>query len=140
MIFLCLALYNAGGMTTLQLQHYSIYPAVGREHFAEYIQANNRAAALPTILPAMLLLLSSIALLVLRPGFVRPSEAVAAFALNLIALVSTFTWQRPIQARMAATGYDDVLTRRLIRTNWIRTLAYWMTAVVGMLILARVMA
>lgn len=54
-VFLFLAIYNAGCMTALQLQHYGIYPAVGREGFAEYMRANNRAAALPTILPAILL-------------------------------------------------------------------------------------
>ena len=45
-VFLFLAIYNAGCMTALQLQHYGIYPAVGREGFAEYMRANNRAAAL----------------------------------------------------------------------------------------------
>ena len=29
-----IAIYNAGCMTTLQLQHYGIYPSVGKEHFA----------------------------------------------------------------------------------------------------------
>ena len=60
LLFQFLAIYNAGCMTTLQLQHYGIYPAVGREHFARYMRANNRAALLPTILPAMLLLVSSL--------------------------------------------------------------------------------
>jgi hypothetical protein len=44
-VFLFLAIYNAGCMTALQLQHYGIYPAVGREGFAGYMRANNRAAA-----------------------------------------------------------------------------------------------
>jgi len=76
LFFIFLAVYNAGCMTTLQLQHYAIYPAVGRENFAGYMRANNRAAALPTILPAMLLLLTSIAMLFYRPQFVRQAEAV----------------------------------------------------------------
>ncbi len=126
--FAFLAMYNAGCMTTLQLQHYGIYPAVGKEHFAEYMRANNRAAALPTILPAMLLLITSLLLTVQRPVFVRPYEAMAALALNVVALISTFRWQRPIQGRMAESGYDETLTRRLIATNWIRTIAYWLTA------------
>lgn len=91
----------------LQLQHYGIYPEVGKENFAAYIRANNRAAALPTILPAVLLLLSSLILMVQRPGFVKPHEAAAGLGLNLVALLSTFLWQRPIQGRMAESGYDD---------------------------------
>jgi hypothetical protein len=135
--FLFLAIYNAGCMTVLQIQHYGIYPAVGKENFAAYMRANNRAAAIPTIVPAMLLLLSSVALLVHRPGFVRPYEAAAVLGLNLIALLSTFVWQRPIQGQMAETGYDDTNTRRLIATNWIRTIAHWLIAILAMVILTR---
>jgi hypothetical protein len=135
--FLCLAIYNAGCMTTLQLQHYGIYPAVGKEHFAAYLRANNRAAILPTIIPAMLLLLSSLVLTVSRPAFVNPSEAVAGLTLNLVALVSTFVWQRPIQDQMASHGYDEAAVRRLISTNWIRTIAHWLIALVAVVVLGR---
>ena len=138
-VFLFLAIYNAGCMTALQLQHYGIYPAVGREGFAEYMGANNRAAALPTILPGMLLLLLSVALVLFRPSFVRPYEAWAALALNLITLFSTFRWQRPIQAAMAKTGYDEANVRLLIRTNWIRTISYLLLAILCLSILLRVL-
>ena len=138
--FVFLSIYNAGCMTALQLQHYGIYPAVGREGFAEYMRANNRAAALPTILPGMLLLLLSIALAIFRPSFVRPYEAWAALALNLITLFSTFRWQRPIQGEMAATGYDEKKVRVLIRTNWIRTVSYLLLALLCVSILLRVLA
>jgi hypothetical protein len=138
--FLFLAIYNAGCMTVLQIQHYGIYPAVGKENFAAYMRANNRAAAIPTIVPAMLLLLSSVALLVQRPGFVRPYEAAAGLGLNLIALLSTFVWQRPIQGQMAETGYDEASIRRLIATNWIRTIAHWLIAILAMVILTRLVA
>jgi hypothetical protein len=136
-VFLFLAIYNAGCMTALQLQHYGIYPSVGKENFAAYMRANNRAAALPTILPAMLLLLSSLSLLVQRPGFVRPYEAAASLGLNLVALLSTFVWQRPIQGQMAKSGYDEANIRRLIATNWIRTIALWLIAILGTIILTR---
>lgn len=138
-VFLFLAIYNAGCMTALQLQHYGIYPAVGRESFAEYMRANNRAAALPTILPGMLLLILSIALLIFRPSFVRPYEAWAALALNLITLFSTFRWQRPLQGEMAAAGYDDTKVSVLIRTNWIRTISYLLLALLCASILLRVL-
>ena len=136
-VFLFLAIYNAGCMTALQLQHYGIYPSVGKENFVVYMRANNRAAVLPTIVPAMLLLLSSLVLMVHRPGFVKPSEAVAALGMNLVALLSTFMWQRPIQGRMAECGYDEASIRRLIATNWIRTIAHWLIAILGTVVLTR---
>ena len=140
LVFLFLAIYNAGCMTVLQLQHYGIYPSLSNENFAAYIRANNRAAALPTILPAVLLLLSSLILVVQRPGFVKPFEAAAALGLNLVALLSTLLWQRPIQARMAESGYDEASIRRLIATNWIRTIAHWLIAILGIVILTRLVA
>jgi hypothetical protein len=137
-VFLFLAIYNTGCMTALQLQHYGIYPLVGREGFAEYMRANNGAAVVPTIIPGMLLLLASLALAYFPPWFVRPLEAWAALALNLVALFSTFRWQRPLQGEMAATGYDDTKVRTLIRTNWIRTLCYWILSALAIWILLRV--
>jgi hypothetical protein len=136
-VFLFLSIYNAGCMTVLQLQHYGIYPSVGKESFAAYMRANNRAAAIPTIIPAMLLVLSSLALVAQRPGFVRPYEAAAALGLNVVALISTFVWQRPIQGRMAESGYDEANIRRLIATNWIRTIAHWLIAILATTILMR---
>lgn len=35
--FLFLALFNAGAMTTLQIQHYGIYPYVGRDDFKRWL-------------------------------------------------------------------------------------------------------
>jgi len=139
-VLLFLAIYNAGCMTALQLQHYGIYPSVGRQNFAAYIRANNRAAILPTIIPALLLLLSSLTLLVRRPGFVRSYEAVVILGLNLVALLSTIVWQRPIQGRMTESGYDDASIRRLIATNWIRTIAHWLIAILGTIVLIRLVA
>ena len=50
-LYLFLAVYAAGNMVTLQIQHYGIYPFVGKEAFRAYMQANNKAALLPSILP-----------------------------------------------------------------------------------------
>ena len=138
-VFLILAIYNAGCMTALQLQHYGIYPAVGKDGFAEYMRANNRAAVLPTILPGILLQLTSIALVIFRPWFVGRDEAWFALVLNLVTVFSTIRWQRRLQGQMAATGYDETKVHLLIRTNWIRTISYLMLAVLCVAILMRVL-
>ena len=97
LFFVFLAIYNAGCMTTLQLQHYGIYPSVGKENFANYMRANNRAAALP----------------------------------------STFTWQRRLHSEMAENGYDEAKVRKLIATNWIRTISHLLIAILAIAILPR---
>jgi hypothetical protein len=136
-IFLFLAIYNAGCMTALQIQHYGIYPAVGREGFADYMRANNRAAALPTIVPGILLLLVSVGLVFFRPAFVTNFEGVEAFALNFVAFMSTILWQRRLQGEMAVSGYDEVKVHLLIRTNWIRVVCYWLQAALAISIVIR---
>ena len=138
-VFLFLAFYNAGNMTTLQLQHYGIYPAVPTEGFAEYIRANNRAAVVPTIVPAMILLLASVWLAIFRPPFIRPFEGYAAFWLNFFAIMSTAVWQRPLQGEMARSGYNEAKVRLLIRTNWIRTISYLLLSALAVSILVRVL-
>jgi hypothetical protein len=138
-IFLFLAIYNAGCMTALQIQHYGIYPAVGREGFADYMKANNRAAAVPTILPGIALLLVSVGLVFFRPAFVTNFEGVEAFALNFFAFLSTILWQRRLQGEMAVSGYDEAKVRLLIRTNWIRVVCYWLHAALAISIVIRVM-
>jgi hypothetical protein len=123
-MYLFLALYNAGNMTSLQLQHYSIYHLVGKEYFQKYIQANNEAAFLPAVLPGTLLLLASFVLVFLRPTFVTFPMALVLLAFNVIAMISTFAWQRRLQSEMALTGYDEGKVRLLLATNWIRTIAF----------------
>jgi len=136
-VFAFLAAFNAGAMATLQIQHYPLYPAVGVAQFKEYIRANNRAAVVPVIIPAVLLLLASALLLISRPAFMSLGAAAAAFALNVIQLVSTFLWQRRVQADMADTGYDETKVRLLVSTNWIRTLAFLVEAVLAIAIFVR---
>jgi len=135
--FVFLSVFNAGAMTTLQLQHYAIYPHVGRGNFVEYISANNRAALVPVILPALSLLLVSLALVLVRPPLMHASEASAALALNLVQLASTAIWQRRLQSEMAVSGYDEAKTRLLVATNWVRTIAFLAQAVLAVTIVGR---
>jgi hypothetical protein len=138
--FTFLASFNAGTMTTLQIQHYGIYPYVGTESFARYIRANNRAAFLPAILPAMLLLIASLILVIARPRFMTLGEAIVALVLNLAMLASTFIWPRRLQAEMAESGYDEAKTRLLLSTNWIRTIGFLAQALLATMIVLRAIA
>ena len=47
--------------------------------------------------------------------------------------------QRRIQGEMAATGYDEAKIRTLITTNWIRTTAHLLLAILAVMILLRVL-
>jgi len=136
-IFLFLAVFAAGNMVTLQIQHYGIYPFVGKENFRNYMQANNDAAKFPSIIPAMLLLLMNIVLIFIKPDFLPLFTAMFFLLLNIIALISTFKWQRKLQGEMAVTGYDAEKIARLISTNWIRTIVFLLQAFMVVVITIR---
>ena len=118
-------------MTTLQIQHYGIYPFVGRETFKEYMQANNKSARIPSILPAVLLLITNIILLFLHPQFMLEYEVVLFLALNVAILISTFIWQRKLQGQMAITGYDEGKIKLLLTTNWIRVILFLLQGIIA---------
>ena len=134
-IYVFLAVFSAGNMVTLQIQHYGIYPSVGRENFKIYMQANNRSAKIPSIIPAMILLLLNVVLIFIRPSFMSATMVILALILNFVALFSTFKWQRKLQGEMAVTGYDEGKINKLISTNWIRTFAFLIQAVFAVLII-----
>jgi hypothetical protein len=136
-IYLFLAVFAAGNMVTLQIQHYGIYPSVGKENFKKYIQANNDAAKIPSIIPALSLLLVNLIMIFVKPDFIPLSTIMIFLMLNLVALISTFKWQRKIQGEMAVSGYDEEKIARLIRTNWIRTLVFLIQAVMAVVITVR---
>lgn len=134
-VYTFLAAYNAGNMMSLQIQHYGIYHFVGKDNFKSYMNANNRAALIPAILPGMLMLILSVILLFIRPVFMTSPEAIASLALNIIAFISTFKWQRKLQSDMATTGYDDKKIKLLLSTNWIRTIAFILLGILTISIL-----
>ncbi len=123
-VYTFLAAYSAGNMLTLQIQHYGIYPFVGKENFKNYMIANNTSALVPSIIPGFSMLILSIVLLFFRPIFMSSTEALVSLALNLVAFISTFKWQRRLQSDMAITGYEELKIKLLLSTNWIRTIAF----------------
>jgi hypothetical protein len=134
-VYTFLAAYNAGNMMSLQIQHYSLYPFVGKENFKDYMKANNKAALIPAVLPGMLMLILSITLMFFRPVFMTSLEAVVSLALNMVAFISTIAWQRKLQSDMVNKGYEEEKIKLLVSTNWIRTIAFMLLGILTISIL-----
>ena len=134
-LFLFLSIFNAGNMTSLQIQHYSIYYYVGKDNFKDYIKANNKSARLPAVIPGISLLIVSFILIFFRPDFMTLVEAIVILVLNLLSLFSTFKWQRKLQSEMTETGYDENKINILISTNWIRVFAFLIQGILAVFII-----
>jgi hypothetical protein len=52
----------------------------------------------------------------------------ASLACNCINLISTGVWQARLHGELAKSGYQELLVRKLVRTNWIRTFALLLQA------------
>jgi nicotinamide riboside transporter PnuC len=70
-----------------------------------------------------------------RPVFMTSLEALVSLALNIVAFISTFRWQRKLQSDMVNKGYDERKIKLLLSTNWIRTIAFMLLGILTISIL-----
>ncbi len=107
----------------VQIVHYPLFLKVGELNFKEY-EVSHQSRTSIVVAPLMLTELATGLLLVLqRPSFITIESSIAGFSLLLIIWFSTFLWQVPLHQKLSK-GYDTALIQQLIRSNWIRTLAW----------------
>ena len=113
----------AGMMWFVQVVHYPLLPHVGHGSFVSYEKAHTRLA-IATVVPLMVIETVTGGLLVLwRPRGVGLVPCWIGLVLLAIIWWSTFRLQVP-QHRILSRGFDDDASRRLVRSNWIRTGSY----------------
>lgn len=114
-------LVMAGIIWFVQVVHYPLFAQAGSSAFPAYEHAHAARTTWVVAPPMLIELGTAVALIALAPS-VAPT-AVAGLALLAIIWVSTFTLQVPCHARLAR-GFDPEVHRRLVSTNWIRTVAW----------------
>jgi hypothetical protein len=118
----CVTWFLVGLIWTIQVVHYPLFALVGGEGYAAFQRSHmNRITWI--VGPAMVCELGLAAWLVLAPGAVPLSLAVVGLALVIAIWVSTAVAQGPMHARLV-DGFDAALHRALVRTNWVRTIAW----------------
>ncbi len=123
------------GMTGLiwfvQIVHYPLFAAIAPEGFAAYERANVRRTSL-VVVPLMLVEALAAATLAL----VDPEPlTVAGVVLLGVVWASTLFLQAPQHGRLER-GFDATAHARLVRSNWIRTLAWSGRAAIALALLA----
>lgn len=117
----------------VQVVHYPLMAGVGRDGYPAYQAAHSRRTTL-VVMPPMLLEIATGAWLVLRPSpFFPASAAWTGLALLAVIWLSTFFLQVPQHGRLER-GFDAAAHRRLVRGNWVRTVAWTLR---GILVLAQ---
>ena len=107
----------------VQVVHYPLFAAVGREGFVSYETAHRRRAAF-VVGPLMAAEgLTAVLLAIAPPAGVWEALPVAGVVLLGVIHMSTVWLQVPRHAELNE-GYDDATLRRLVLSNWVRTVGW----------------
>ena len=121
----------AGLIWFVQIVHYPLFVEVGSGEFTRYEALHCRRTGY-VVAPLMLTELATAAWLFFRP----PTSGVewattAGIALLAAAWLSTALLQVPCHRRLER-GFDPAVARRLVGTNWIRTIAWTARALLAL--------
>jgi hypothetical protein len=117
----------------VQVVHYPLFRRVGVSRFSNYEAAHSRLTA-RVVVPLMLI--EAITAIGLTAWL--PAQPLAWLGLGVLALIwiSTFVVQVP-QHRRLAGGFDRSAHRRLVYSNWLRTIGWSMRVVIAAILSAR---
>lgn len=124
-------LFMTGLIWFVQVVHYPLFNRVGKADFTAYEQQNTRRTGWVVGGP-MLLELGLAAALAWSPG---GTAAWCGLGLLGIIWLSTAVGQVPVHRRLLR-GFDEAAHRRLVRGNWVRTIAWSLRGVLAVLMLA----
>ena len=116
--------FMAGVIWLVQLAHYPLFVAVTGDPSTGRFRANQRRTA-AVVMPPMLVEGITAALVALAPppGVGRPA-ALGGLALVGLLWLSTALVQMPLHERLGRDGHDPATIARLVRGNWVRTIAW----------------
>jgi len=125
-------LFMVGLIWFVQVVHYPLFGQVGSAGFSAYQRLHSRNTTW-VVAPPMLIELVTAVATVWRGG-----GTLAWVALTLLAIVWGSTWllQVPAHARLER-GFDAATHRRLVNTNWVRTVAWSTRGVIAMVLLTQ---
>lgn len=116
----------------VQVVHYPLLQRVGVPGFHEYQDGHQKRTTMVVALPMIVELSATAMIAVQPPAGVSPALAWLGAGLLAVIWTSTVLWQIPLHAALEQ-GYDASVVRQLVATNWVRTAAWTVRAVVVVL-------
>ena len=115
--------FMVGLIWTIQVVHYPLFPLVGESTFPQYEAAHTRRMGWLLVIPAPIEVATAAALVFVRPPGVELALVLAAGAVLAALWATTALVQVPLHRGLL----DDPSTRamrRLVTTNWVRTIGW----------------
>ena len=134
MIYLLLIHYVAtlimtGAIWLAQLSQYPLLAYVGRRNFIRYEHEHIRRISDIAWFVIYIELFTGIALLLFSPQGILFSVRLIGFSLIVVIWLTTWFVQYPLHKKLEH-GFDLKLHQKLVRTNWIRTIAWTLRAII----------
>lgn len=124
-------LYMAGLIWFVQVVHYPLMGKVGAEGYPDYQHAHERLTTWAVGPPMLMELICALWLVVAPPAGVAPWLAYTGLALVTALWLSTAFLQVP-RHRELESGFNDASHRRLVQSNWLRTVAWSLRGVLAL--------
>lgn len=121
LITFALVFYGLGAASVESFVNYRTWPLIGANEFRAYHRALSPLIIGYMVIPLVVATLLTMLLLWFRPASIPRWMIWVALGLQLVAWVSTFTIQLPIQGQLSADGLSLPLIDRLRVTSfWLR--------------------
>jgi hypothetical protein len=130
LVHAAVTLFMAGLIWFVQIVHYPLFARVGHAGFPEYERWHARRTGWVVAGPMLAELAAAVTIIWCIGG------ALAWIGAGLLAVIwfSTWCWQVPAHRRLEAE-FDPAAHRRLVRTNWVRTVAWSARGVIALALL-----
>ena len=118
-----------GVIWLIQTIHYPLFKLVGESTFSDYHKNHIQKTSLVIAVPMILEIISGLYLLVFNEAYRNNSLFLSACALLLGIWLVTFFISVP-KHNILAKGFNEAAVSSLISTNWIRTIAWSLRAII----------
>lgn len=125
--------FMAGVIWIIQVVHYPLFDHVSPEQFCRFHQRHSRSISAVVALPWLVELLTSAVLVFLLNESVSPVWQILVWTGAVMAIfpVALTIWLQIPCHQALANRFDTQVHRRLVVTNWLRTLAWSLHALVA---------
>ena len=120
---LAATLFMTGVIWFVQIVHYPLFAYAGTERYGAYHIAHQTLTTYIVMPPMLLEMVTAWLLLFVRTSYVTHWQAGFGLALVISIWLATFFVSVPLHNALNA-DFDAHLHQQLVRTNWIRTIAW----------------
>ncbi|MFG0290901.1 MAG: hypothetical protein ACF8CQ_22210 [Rhodopirellula sp. JB044] len=115
--------YMVGLIWMVQVVHYAMFDRVGEDEFARYATDHARLITPIVMVPMLVEIATAAGLVMWAPAGVPRGWMILGLVVVVLIWASTAFLQVPCHSRLAG-GFDGQVYRRLVSTNWIRTIGW----------------